>query len=367
MDEILAIHDVGHQLAQSISGVFEVVDITHNHPQSGVIRLRGRLRRDPDSAYAVIGPRFKALGYTALLREDDELTAIWADPNQRTLKAPKVWVNALLLVLTIISVIFAGLFWIAPPQELGWAGLAPGLGFAASLLTILMAHEMGHYFMGRKVGVKLSLPLFIPFPFNFFGTMGAAEVMEGRPRNRRALLAVGAAGPLAGLLFAVPILVYGLLLSEVGPIVTDGPYYLEGNSLLYLGIKYLIFGRILPGDGLDVFIHPVAFAGWGGLFVTALNLIPVGQLDGGHILYALFGKRASWVLWPILVFLIILGTQWWAWYLWVFMLYFLGRTHAEPLDNLTQLRPGERALGLLMMIIAVLVFTPIPIQVFGLN
>ena len=359
--------DAAQRLGEAVADVLTVQDITRDFARPGVIRFRGRLRKDPDKAQGIIGPRFAKMGYTALLRRDGEVDVILADPDTRTMRAPKLWVTALLLALTILSVAFAGITSVAPAADWTWPELAPGLSFAASLMIILMAHEMGHYFVARLVGIRLSLPLFIPFPFNFFGTMGAAEIMHGRPRNRRALLAVGAAGPLAGLLFAIPILAYGLSLSEVGLIPTDVPVMIEGNSLLYLGLKYLLFGRILPGGGYDVFIHPIAFAGWGGLFVTSLNLIPVGQLDGGHVLYALFGKRTSWIIWPVLVTLVILGTQWWAWFLWAFMLFWIGRVYAEPLDDVTELRWQERTLGILILIVFVLVFIPVPLRFVGLN
>jgi len=156
------------------------------------------------------------------------------------------------------------------------------------------------------------------------------------------------------------------MLSEVKPIPMNEPYFVEGNSLLYLALKYLVFGRILPGGGLDVFIHPMAFAGWGGLFVTSLNLIPVGQLDGGHVAYALFGARARRLYWPILVALLVLGTQWWTWLVWAFLLFWLGRVHAEPEDDLTLLSGGERALAIAVLVVFVMVFMPIPFQVFGM-
>ena len=127
--------------------------------------------------------------------------------------------------------------------------------------------------------------------------------------SRKALLLIGAAGPLAGLLVTLPVLIIGLSLSEL-QVPPDGGYIIEGNSLLYWGVKYLVFGRWLPAANLDVFIHPMAFAGWAGLLVTSMNLMPAGQLDGGHVAYALLGQSARYVMYAVLAILLVLGIWW---------------------------------------------------------
>jgi membrane-associated protease RseP (regulator of RpoE activity) len=181
--------------------------------------------------------------------------------------------NLALFVLTVASVHVTG-----------------GATFAVALLGILLTHEFGHYFAARWHGVPASLPYFIPLPLlSPFGTMGAVISMPERIRSRNALLDIGASGPLAGLLVALPVLVVGLYQSPVQPITGEGLQ--EGQSLLYLLLKRVVLGPIPVGH--DVFLTPLAFAGWSGLFVTALNLIPIGQLDGGHVLYALLGPRAN--------------------------------------------------------------------------
>lgn len=172
-----------------------------------------------------------------------------------------------------------------------------GLPFSLSLLSILLTHEMGHYVFARLHRVEVSLPYFIPFPFGPFGTLGAVIRMRGKIESRDALVDIGASGPIAGLIVAIPVLAYGISQSEIIELQSGG--YLEGNSMLYLAIKWMVTGRILPSDGVDVNLHPIAWAGWGGLLVTMINLLPIGQLDGGHIAFAFFGQvyeRASlWV------------------------------------------------------------------------
>ena len=206
--------------------------------------------------------------------------------------ASRVWVNVLLFVVTVVSVLFAGSLDVDGARKLSWfARLLQGWTFAVPLMVILLAHELGHYIAARVHRVEASLPYFIPMPISPFGTMGAIISMKGRIRSRSALLDIGAAGPLAGMVFAVPILIWGLLHSEVRPLSGQG--LMEGQCLLYLVIKRIVIGPI--PDGSDVMLHPTAFAGWVGLLITMINLVPVGQLDGGHVAYALIGPRQDGV------------------------------------------------------------------------
>jgi membrane-associated protease RseP (regulator of RpoE activity) len=270
--------------------------------------------------------------------------------------------------------------------------LGSGMPFAVSLLAILLAHEFGHYLAARYHKTDVTLPYFLPFPFSPFGTLGAFIQLKEPPRNKRILLDIGIAGPLAGLIVAIPVLLIGLSLSEVsripGILGAGQAFSLEGNSILYLLAKFFIHGQWLPtpasyGDvspiiywlryvftglpspigGMDVMLHPIAWAGWAGLLVTALNLIPAGQLDGGHVLYALFGKNSRFVLPFILGGLAILGFFWQGWWLWVFLILFLGSSHAQPLDQITKLDTGRVALAVFGLIVFVLVFVPVPLQI----
>lgn len=171
-----------------------------------------------------------------------------------------------------------------------------GWTFAVPLMTILIAHEMGHYVAARIHRVDTSPPFFIPFP-SFLGTMGAVIQMRGAIKTRNALLDIGAAGPLAGMAVALPVVLYGLSISRVGTIEDllpatlggDPSYMVEGHGILYIGLIYLMKGSMGPGQ--DVWLSPWAMAGWAGFLVTMINMIPVSQLDGGHVAYALFGKK----------------------------------------------------------------------------
>ncbi len=331
------------------------------------VRLRGRLLRPADEAYSLLNQRFTRLGYTPLLRQDEGDPArhvVLALPGQVRRAAQRLGVAGLLFGLTLLSCLFAGAQMVEGIVEVNW-NLLDGLPYAAALLGILAAHEMGHYLTARRLGAPTSLPYFLPMPLGF-GTFGAVISMAAPPRNRRHLLLIAAAGPLAGLVVAIPVLLLGLSLSRVESLPAVGVYSMEGNSLLYALLKLLMFGKLLPSGGEDVFISPVAFAGWAGLLVTGLNLLPAGQLDGGHIVYALLGERwARVILWVVLAVLAALAFLWQGWFLWVALIFIFGRMRVAPLDDVTPLTAGQRALALLMLIIFVLIFTPIPMRIVG--
>jgi membrane-associated protease RseP (regulator of RpoE activity) len=221
------------------------------------------------------------------------------DDDEIALPGPIRWkTNLALFVATVASVFFAGAEYAETLKHLpAHAGAGEvlravlgGYPYAVPLLAILLAHEFGHYFAARYHDVDASLPYFLPMPIiSPFGTWGAVISMRGRIRSRDALLDIGASGPLAGLVVALPVLAYGLAHSPI--ILASSSGAQEGQSLLYLLMKRVVLGPIPPGH--DVLLSPIAFAGWCGLFVTALNLLPVGQLDGGHVAYALFGPRQN--------------------------------------------------------------------------
>jgi membrane-associated protease RseP (regulator of RpoE activity) len=208
-----------------------------------------------------------------------------SDPDVAPALAPVQWrVPALLFMATIASVLYT-----AALAEPGPVRLVNGVSYTVSLLAILLTHEFAHYAFARYHRVNASLPHFIPLPIvSLFGTMGAVIFMRDRIKSRNALVDIGASGPIAGMVVAIPVLLYGLAHSEIMPRAEAGTMQ-EGQSLFYWLLKSIAIGPI--PEGWDVKLSPIAFAGWTGLFITMLNLLPVGQLDGGHVAYALFGPR----------------------------------------------------------------------------
>ena len=389
---------------QQVKHVFKIEEVTWgNEKQNFLVRYRGKLLLESQEAYQQLSKNLQRHDVTPLFRIEDGGEIIVLLKGIVTPKPSNPWINLILFILTGISVVFAGTFFeYRGPLTTDLNQLLPhllptlyrGMAFAASLLAILLAHEFGHYLAARYHRSAVTLPYFIPFPFSPFGTMGAFIQLKEPPKNKRILLDIGIAGPLAGLVFAIPILFLGLYLSQTDKLpifLAQGQAIsLEGNSLLYMIMKFIVFGEWLPAPvnlgginpliywlryfftgqpvpygAVDVLLHPVAWAGWAGLLITALNLIPAGQLDGGHILYALFGKRSRIVLPFILVALIILGTVWSGWWLWAFLIFLLGRSHAEPLDQITTLDSRRKALSVFGLIVFVLVFTPIPLSIFS--
>lgn len=332
------------------------------------VQIRGRLQIDSRRAYDVLSRELALLGYVPLLRKDGTADVLVALPGELPKQAGRNSVSVTLFVATVVSVLMVGAGYegrLNLEQGFVSAGfllsVLEGWPFAASLLGILLAHEMGHYAVARRFGVPASLPYFIPLPLSLLGTMGAVIQMKAPPRDRRALLILGAAGPLAGMVVAVPVLILGLMTSPVVVIQPLPGYFQEGNSILYASLKVLIFGQLLPSGNVDVLINSVALAGWAGMFVTALNLIPAGQLDGGHIAYAIFGRRARWLTWVVVGVLVALSVFWQGWLLWAGLVLLLGRVHSVPLDDITPLGPGERRLAALAAFVFVLVFIPIPL------
>lgn len=228
-------------------------------------------------------------------------------------------------------------------------------------MAILVAHEFGHYFAARYHLVQATLPYFIPAPF-LFGTMGAVIRMSPLIPHRRALFDIAAAGPLAGIVLAVPISFAGIAISERVPLQDDFAGIMFGDPLLFQAFEWLVFGPAAEGSVL--LISDVAFAGWVGLFVTALNLLPIGQLDGGHIAFAVHGNRSRWIAWGGFGILagITLATQM-QYLLLLTILFFMGIRHPPTLDDSSPLGSRRRKLAVVLLLVFVLCFTPDPISV----
>jgi membrane-associated protease RseP (regulator of RpoE activity) len=245
--------------------------------------------------------------------------------------------------------------------------LAGGKLYALSLFLILGAHEFGHYFAGVKNGVRTTLPLFIPAPPGLFllGTFGAMIVIKDPIPNRRVLMEIGVAGPIAGFIVAVPTLIIGLFLSEIVPQTGQGGFSF-GSSIIMIVLSKAILGVTPLSIDFNIQLHPIALAGWVGLFVTAINLFPIGQLDGGHILYALLGKKSQ--IWAkfFLVFLLFLMYFWPNWGIWAILLLVFTRFKSAPLDDEDVLPQSiHKRAGYAAIAIFFLTFIPVPIEIIN--
>lgn len=353
-------------LRTALRDYFVVGDTTLDEPEAGFVRFRGRFITPPANCFDEIRTGFEAQGFTPMVREQDGGTAVIALPTVFEDTKENWRINLYLFLFTIITTLFAGSLYNA--TELSnitdlITNIWRGWPFSLTILLILGVHEMGHYIAARYHKVPVTLPYFIPLPISVIGTMGAFIRLKGPMKNKRALFDVGVSGPLAGFIVAVPLFLYGLATSEINELPAE-PFLYEGNSLIYILSKFIVFGELLPGNGVDVYLNDVAWAGWLGMLVTGMNLLPLGQLDGGHIAYVLFGKRAKDFFWPTIIglvsLMIITGTTTWA--LWVLLLFWLGRTHAEPLDDVTPLDDRRRIIAYIAIIIFFLVFVPTPFR-----
>lgn len=358
------------QMRKGIAHLFVVGDTTLDEPHKGFVRYRGRFLVDAADCFDEVRAVFEAHGFTPTIREEDNgRIALVGIPQVFNPPASNWRINLALFIATVLATLLTGSFYNAETAEQAFQ-IWRGWPFSLSIMLILGAHELGHYFAARYHKVAVTLPYFIPLPIiSPIGTMGAFIRMKAPVKNKRALFDIGVAGPLAGLVFAVPILLYGLATSDLGAISSTG--LLEGNSILYYLAKFAVFGQFLPNDTVDVYLNQFAWAGWVGLLVTALNLMPVGQLDGGHIVYSLIGTQAKKLFIPVIA---VLGSltiisffvdNTFTWGIWIALLFFFGRVHAEPLDDVTPLDPRRRWLGIATLIIFVLIFVPIPFRLLG--
>jgi hypothetical protein len=387
-------------LRPSVAQVMDIEDVTMGRTQEYVVRFRGRLKMDSQEAYAKLEPEFHKRNFTPLFRLEDDRHVILAASGVVRPRQTNPWINIGLMVLTLISMFYTGASYAytGPTDDMMTALLYPllhlweGWPFGLSMIAILLAHEFGHYIAARLHKSPTTLPYFIPMPLSPFGTMGAVIAITAPVRNRRVLHDIGVSGPLAGLVVAIPILIIGLMRSHIEPIPVTLPVGIafEGNSLLYLTMKFLMFGKLLPmpadygfggplvywlryfftgtplpAGGQDVILDAVAWAGWAGLLVTGLNLIPAGQLDGGHALFVLIGKRVQKIVPIIIGILVALGFFWQGWWLWAAIIFFLNRRPAELLDEITPLDTRRRWIAIGVLIIFVLVVTPIPLTGVG--
>ena len=355
----------GYAIAELAPRLGGVLDVEQVRTEGHALGFGGRLLLSPSAALTELIERFRPLGYTPFLQEGAGLTWVRALPFVDVQMPSKPRINILLFALTVVSTIVAGSgAFLAFNPLTEPARLLDGVPFALTLLAILGTHEFGHYFVARAYGASVSLPYFIPAPPPFlFGTLGAIIRMRSPARDRNSLFDIAAAGPIAGLVVALPALWIGLGWSKVAELPAGGSVVF-GDSLLMRFMTWLAFGQLPPNH--DVLVHPVALASWVGLFVTALNLIPVGQLDGGRIAYALFGSRHRQVSIATFLGLLALGALTGSanWFVWAFLLFFvMGFQHQPPLDDLSPLSPGRYAIGVLCLILLILLIPPVPVAI----
>ena len=347
-----------NELAERINQFFSIYDVQH---ADGNIYFFGTPKEDIRIIFQKLWPFFSEKGYQVSMKYELGEHILIASPLTQVKE--RRWINVVLAIVTIFTTMVVGSLLFGADPVTSPADVLKGLPFTIAIMTVLGAHEAGHYIVAKKHGMHTSLPYFIPFP-NIIGTMGAVIKHRGPIPNRKALFDVGISGPLIGLIVSVIVTIIGLL----QPPITQTPQGLQ----IELGIPLLfeLISRIIPA-GEAVIMHPIAFAGWVGMFVTALNLIPAGQLDGGHVLRAMIGEKAknvSRVMPFILISLgfyvtYILNSDGFLWVLWgLFLSFFAAAGHPKPLDDDIPLGKGRMVLGIITFILGMLCFTLIPFQ-----
>ena len=276
--------DPSDPLRDAITDILSVEETTTYQGGGGSVQFTGRLLQDSSSAFRLLEQRFTRLGYTPLLRKSGSQDIIIAIQGVSRPKASNALINLILFLLTVGSTIYGGILYTGGYNRqvlfIGDAAsqlntLLGGILFSGSMLAILGAHELGHYFMARRHRVDVTLPYFIPFPISLIGTLGAFIRMKSPVHNRRSLFDVAVAGPLAGLIVALPVMIVGLALSHPA-----FPSAAPTRSLLLSGLIQLLYP---DGANVGIVMHPIAWAGFIGFLITGLNLLPAGQLDGGHL------------------------------------------------------------------------------------
>jgi membrane-associated protease RseP (regulator of RpoE activity) len=339
----------------------EVLDIrTFDNPKPDIYVFTGFFRTNPEEGSDRLMEKLSPFGYKAAIRrkEDDLFEIIVFKEPERS--PQRVWVHIILFLLTFFSTLYIGALYegVNPAQDIFL--ILKGLPFSLALLAILGSHELGHYYFSKKHRLDASLPYFIPFP-SFVGTLGAFIRIRSPIPSRKALLDIGIAGPLTGMTVAVPLTIIGLKLSKFQMVTGDGITLYFGSSFLFGFLSSLL--KNTPPPGMALILHPIAFAGWIGFFVTALNLIPMGQLDGGHIAYALLGRHHKKVSMATFFILVLMAKLWPGWLIWAILGFLIGFGHPPPLNEISTLDKGRKLLAVFAFLILILTFTPAPFKI----
>ncbi len=316
------------------------------------------------------------------MKEENLVTAVESQRKTASFFAQKrVWLNFLLFVVTVFSTFYVGFYWSLNYKYADTLAQDPGIAahpsvvlkpeivtlsliYAVVLIVILLGHELGHFLTCRFYKIDATLPYFIPAP-TIIGTMGAFIRIRSPITRKKQLFDIGIAGPLAGFILSLPAVVYGLSLSKAVPALPADDSIQFGHPLI-LKIIGSFFFKGIP-EGYDLIPHPIAFAGWVGVLVTALNLFPVGQLDGGHIVYALLGPKSRKLAPFFLGAFIFMGIFFWiGWFVWALLIYFLGLKHPHIYDENQPLSPLRKFLAVMILFIFILSFIPDPVKGYNL-
>lgn len=355
-------------LRGELLGLFQIRTVA-TKARGRVITFGGRLLYEPDTSFDEISRRFLVHGYTPMLRREKGEDVIHAMEGVADGKTGNPLINLFLFLATIVTTLYAGALLVnqdllaavisQSPARIIEAVLA-GAPFSMALMGILGIHELGHYIAARLHGVRATLPYFIPMPIFSLGTLGAFIAIKSPMKDRKVLFDIGLAGPIAGFLVALPLMVIGLLLSTqvVPTYIHDQTLFRMGSSILSDFIIKLV--KDIPA-GQTVVIHPIYFAAWLGFYLTGINLLPVGQLDGGHVTYALLGRFAHFV--AIAAFISLLAAGFFLhpnWYIWAFFILLGGLRHPPPLNDLSNIGWPRKILGLMTVILFILIIIPVP-------
>lgn len=357
-NEITLTDEKFEELYDQIESVFQIYDVASD---DGTLFFYGIPNEDQKVIYQKLWTPFAEMGYQFAIKYELGEHILIASPFVE--KPERVWINALLAIATIFTTMFAGATMFGVDLASDPSQFTQGLPFTIAIMTVLGSHEMGHYIAARIHGMRTSLPYFIPFP-TFIGTMGAIIKHRGPIPSRKALFDVGVSGPLIGLAASIFVTIIGLNLPTVAPPQDMIMMELQNPPLFELLVNLV--------GSVGEFIHPVAFAGWVGMLVTLLNLLPSGQLDGGHVLRAMMGEKAKYVSSVMPYVLLMIGIyvtfamkqNGFIWVFWaLFLSFFAAAGHPTPLDDEMELDNNRMAIGVITFVLGILCFTLVPFTI----
>ncbi|BAA29425.1 373aa long hypothetical protein [Pyrococcus horikoshii OT3] len=354
-----------HGVEEALRKFYELGSLLERRGEVYVYEVLGIIEKD----FEKVLKEMEKLGYWVALKRSKDKTLLYVFPAKNVESRENPLIGIILFVLTLFSTFFAGYIlsslYVATLNELNLPGIKNvylnALAFSLGIISILGTHEMGHKIAATLHNVKSTFPYFIPFP-SFIGTLGAVIRVKSPIPTRNAAVDLGASGPIAGLLVAIPVTIIGLKLSVIVPVdyLKQGETIYFGTSILFYALTKFVLGNLPQGSG--IILHPLAVAGWVGILVTFLNLIPAAQLDGGHIARALMPERAHRILTYALGFITLgLSYFWPGWLLWGILILLMGRIgNPGALDEVTPLTPGRKALAILIWIIFAISAVPVP-------